>query len=328
MTTATALAHPTIAFIKYWGNIDHTLRVPTNGSFSMNLDGLETRTMVTFDSALSDDQLNLNGKDEIGAGLTRVSTMLQRVRDMSDLNAFARVVSTNNFPTGTGIASSASSMAALALAASAAAGIKLTEPELSRLARTGSGSASRSIPGGFVEWAEGGNHIDSYAFTLAPANHWDLVDIVAVVSDVHKSTGSTSGHALADTSPLQAARVADAPRRVDICRAAILNRDFDTFADIVELDNNMMHSVMMTSNPRLVYWLPPTLSIIHAVEQWRAEGIPVCYTIDAGPNVHVLCLSSAADEVKSRLERFPGILDLRVATPGGPARLVSERDNP
>jgi diphosphomevalonate decarboxylase len=247
--------------------------------------------------------------------------MLDRVRQMSGLSLFAQVSSANNFPIGTGIASSASAFAALALAASHAAGLRLTESELSRLARTGSGSACRSVPGGFVEWQAGSDDEDSYAYSIAAPDHWDLVDCVAIISREHKQTGSKEGHLTADSSPLQAARLADAPRRLDLCRGAICDRDFSTFAAIVELDSNLMHAVMMTSSPGLFYWQPATLSVMKAVGKWRKAGFPVCYTIDAGPNVHVLCLSAVAGEVERRLRSLEGVHDVLTARPGGAARL-------
>ena len=148
------------------------------------------------------------------------------------------------------------------MAASTAAGLNLSEAELSRLARRGSGSASRSIPGGFVELQAGATDADSYSFSIAPPEHWDLVDCVVIVSAGHKKTGSTEGHALAETSPLQVARVADAPRRLDLCRRAILERDFEAFASIVELDSDMMHAVMMTSTPGLFYWQSASITVM------------------------------------------------------------------
>jgi diphosphomevalonate decarboxylase len=322
MELATAIAFPNIAFIKYWGNRDHGLRIPSNGSISMNLAGLETRTTVRFDPDLPADMLTLNGSPAPPPALTRVSSMLDRVREMTGLNDHASIQSTNNFPTGAGIASSASAFAALALAASTAAGLDLDEPALSRLARTGSGSACRSIPGGFVEWRAGASHEDSFAYSFAPAIHWDLVDCVAVVSSVHKATGSTEGHAAADTSPLQPARVLDAERRLDICRRAILDRDFPAFAEIVEQDSHLMHAVMMTGSPALLYWQPATLAVLQAVRLWRAEGISACCTIDAGPNVHVICTAGDAEFVKTRLQSLPGVENVLTAGPGGPARLV------
>ena len=323
MNSATALAHPNIAFIKYWGNRDNALRLPANGSISMNLDGLFTRTMVTFSASFKTDSLQIGNRSVHGPGLERVSTFLDRVRDLADVNESAEVVSENNFPSGAGIASSAAAFAALALAASQAAGITLTERELSHLARRGSGSACRSTPGGFVEWQAGETEQDSYAFSIVPPEHWDLVDCVAIVSAGHKKTGSTEGHALAPTSPLQAARVADAPRRLDLCRQAILERDFDAFAAIVELDSDMMHAVMMTSTPGLFYWQPASIRVMDAVRKWRASGIPVCYTVDAGPNIHVISPREYIGETEKKLRALPGVGDVLVAGVGGPARLVS-----
>jgi diphosphomevalonate decarboxylase len=320
--SATAIAGPNIAFIKYWGNRDHALRLPSNGSISMNLDGLHTRTQVTFDGALEADRLFLNGHESTGGALRRVSAFLDQLRRMSGVRVFANVESENNFPTGVGIASSASAFAALSLAASAAAGLELDERDLSRLARLGSGSACRSIPAGFVEWQAGEGAGDSYAFSIAPPEHWDLTDCIAIVSQAHKPTGSTEGHALAGTSPLQAARLSGAESRLAECRRAILERDFERFTEVVELDCNLMHAVIMTSSPPVLYWQPATLAIMHAVRAWQKKGHPVCYTIDAGPNVHVLCPTPAAAQVAGRLRHLPGVIQVLLARPGGSARLI------
>jgi diphosphomevalonate decarboxylase len=322
MTTATAQAFANIAFIKYWGNLDNTLRIPMNGSISMNLDGLYTRTTVSFQPSLPYDELIINGHEVMGAGLDRISHILDIIRGMANIRERAEVISENNFPSGAGIASSASAFAALALAGSTAAGLKLSEPELSRLARRGSGSAARSIPGGFVEWQAGTSDEDSLAFSIAPPDHWKLVDCIAIVSAAHKKTGSTEGHAVAPTSPLQAGRVADAPRRLEICRKAIVERDFTSFASIVELDSDMMHAVMMTSTPALHYWKPASLEVMNCVRQWRMEGIPVCYTVDAGPNIHVLCPETEVHLVDQRLREIKGVQDVLVARPGGPAKIL------
>lgn len=322
-TTATAVACANIAFIKYWGNRDQKLRIPSNGSISMNLGGLFTRTKVKFDTSLEADRLILGGQEIAGQAQQRIGDFLSIVRANSKLQHFAVVTSENNFPMGTGIASSASAFAALGLAASAAAGLQPNEKELSRLARRGSGSASRSIPDGFVEWQAGTNDSDSYAFTIAPSEHWNLVDCVAIVSQEHKATGSVEGHSLAGSSPLQAARIAEIPQHLENCRAAILRRDFQSFAEICEQDSNMMHAVMMTSTPALIYWQPATLAIMHAVRNWRNQGVPVCYTIDAGPNVHVICESEHQGQVTAALQDIPGVLRVLSAPPGGAARLVS-----
>src|SRR3989304_3753785 len=193
--TATAIANPNIAFVKYWGDRDPRLHIPANGSISMNLDGLTTHTQVTFDAAFRHDQLILDGKSTPGAALQRVSDFLDRVRRLAGWYWNARVVSTNNFPMAAGIASSASALsalapAALALAATAAMGLQLSERDLSRLARLGSGSACRSVPGGYVEWQPGRDDFDSYAFSIAPLDHWDLADCIAIVSRGQKIVGS------------------------------------------------------------------------------------------------------------------------------------------
>ena len=321
MTTATAQACANIAFIKYWGDRDTALRIPSNGSISMNLEGLYTRTEVSFSPKLKKDTLTINAFPISGPGLSRVSAFLDRVRQMAGMKLCAQVVSQNNFPVGAGLASSASAFAALSLAASAAAGLQLSERDLSRLARTGSGSACRSLPGGFVEWQAGESDADSFAFSIAPPDHWPLADCIAIVSQAHKFTGSTEGHARAHTSPLQVARQAEVPRLLEECRRATLERDFEALAVLTELDCHLMHAVMMTSSPPLLYWQPATLSVMQAVRAWRTRGLPTCYTIDAGPNVHVICEAGAAAQVSALLGEIPGVSQVLVAPPGGPARL-------
>ncbi|TAK14242.1 MAG: diphosphomevalonate decarboxylase [Anaerolineae bacterium] len=320
--SASAIAHPNIAFIKYWGNRDEALRIPSNGSISMNLDGLETRTTVEFNPSLSKDALFLNGKKSGVLATERVTALLDRVRSLASITTRARVTSENNFPTGSGIASSASAFAALAIAASAAAGLELDESALSRLARTGSGSASRSVPAGFVEWLPGKSDANSYALSIAPPNHWDLLDLIVIVSQGHKKTGSTGGHRLASTSPLQTARISAAPARLEECRRALLARDFSALAHIVELDSNIMHAVMMTSTPPLFYWKPATLAVIERVTALRAAGLDVCYTIDAGPNVHVITTGASAKRARRELLQVSGVIEVLTARPGGPARIA------
>ena len=322
--TATAFSNSNIAFIKYWGNRDEALRLPVNGSISMNLTGLETCTSATFSDSLQDDSLTINDRPISGAPLQRVSAFLDLVRGLAGINAHAEVSSLSNFPASAGIASSAAAFAALALAASTAAGLQLDEAGLSRLARRGSGSACRSIPAGFVEWQMGTGDADSYAISIAPPGYWELVDCIAIVSSDSKSTGSTEGQALAGTIPLQSIRVADAPRRLEICRNAILQRDFASFADIMELDSNMLHAVMMTSHPALFYWQPATLTIMQAVREARAKGLPACYTIDAGPNVHLITEATEAEHTANLLRSLRGVNEVRTAYVGGPARLSSE----
>ena len=320
---ATALAHPNIAFIKYWGLEDEDRRIPANDSISMNIGCLSTRTTVAYDPQLKEDILILNGDRLNGPGLARVQSFMNRIRQMAGESLFAHVESENNFPVGAGVASSASGFAALALAGTAALGLDLSEHSLSSLARFGSGSACRSIPGGFVEWRTDRETGVSYAVSIAPPDHWRLVDCIAILSEQHKPVGSEKGMLLAGSSPFQEARVRDSLRRLDLCRQAIINRDFAKLSLVTELDSNMMHAVMMTADPPLFYWQPQSLGIMKAVKTWQKEGLPVTYTLDAGPNVHVICLQTAMGEVIARLRQFPGVIDVLKGIPAGPARLIS-----
>lgn len=322
MINSTAIAHPNIAFIKYWGNRDQALRIPQNGSISMNLAALETRTSVVIDPKLKADQLTINKIAQSGPALERVQQFMGLIRQMSTRKEFAAVQSTNNFPSSAGIASSAAAFAALAVAGAHAYGLSLSEKELSRLARRGSGSASRSIPAGYVEWLPGTSDQDSFAQTIAPVDHWDLWDCVAVVETASKHTGSTAGHQIASTSPLQSARVADSSRRLDICREAIKKKDFEMLADIIELDSNIMHAVMMTSSPALIYWQPASVMLMNEVNQLRKKGIAAAYTLDAGPNVHIICTAESYLIVKKHIENLPDVQKVLLSPVGGAARLL------
>jgi diphosphomevalonate decarboxylase len=321
---ATAVAHPNIAFIKYWGNRDDALRLPANPSLSMNLGDLYTTTTVAFDEKLERDEVILDDQPAEEASSARVSSHLDLVRQQARLKAAARVVSRNSFPTGVGVASSASGFAALTLAACAAAGLDLTEAQLSVLARRGSGSASRSVPGGYTEWLMGRGSASSFGRSVAPPSHWDLRDVVVVVSHEHKAIGSSRGHGLAVGSPLHAARVATVPAMLAECKRALLARDLTSLGRIIEQDTIMMHAVMMSSRPPLYYWAPATLAIIRAVQDWRQHGLAVYFTIDAGPNVHLICEASYLRQVEGHARGVRGAIDVLVSGPGGPARLVED----
>jgi diphosphomevalonate decarboxylase len=320
---ATARAHPNIAFIKYWGNRDDHLRLPANSSVSMNLDGLYTETTVTWNDDLTHDELVLNGEVAAPRAIERVEAHLDALRERTGITGFAHIISSNNFPMGAGIASSASAFAALTAAAITAAGMRLSERELTTLSRLGSGSAARSIPGGFVEWHTAQTHSESFAESIAGPEYWDIVDIIAIVSGTHKTVVSQQGHRSAHTSDLQTARLAGAAKRVEICKAAILERNFSTFVDVLEQDSNLMHAVMMTSKPPLFYWLPETLTVMDAVRRWRANGLQVGYTLDAGPNVHCICIRHDADQVISGLKMLSDNIEIRIAQPGGPTVITT-----
>lgn len=320
---AKALAHPNIALIKYWGNRNETLRIPQNDSISFNLNELYTITEIEFNQCYTQDELLLNGESASKPALERMNHFLDIIRKKVQKPLFAHVKSQNNFPTSAGIASSASAFAALAIAACSAFSMNLTEQDLSRIARRGSGSACRSISNGYVYWQAGNSDETSYAFSIAPANHWDLVDCIAIIEAGTKTTGSAEGQRAAQTSPLQEARFFDAPRRLAICRDAILTRDFDKLSDIVELDSNLMHAVMMTSTPPLFYWKPASLDLILNIRQWRKHGLPVFYTFDAGPNAHLITTEKYKSILESKLLELPYVHSILTAHPGAGASIIS-----
>jgi len=325
---ATAIAHPNIALIKYWGNRDEALRLPANSSLSMNLAALATTTTVEFRSDLNADSVTIDDAEATASARERVIAHLDRVRALASINTKTSVISRNNFPAGTGLASSASAFAALTVAACAAAGLQLSTDALSRLARRGSGSACRSVPGGYVLWdacgADAGDEDDcSFGRTIASPDHWDLRDVIAVVESAHKATGSTEGHMIAGTSPFQAARVASTPERLERCRAAILARDFPALADVIEQDALAMHAVMMTSVPSLLYWRPATLAVMQAVRAWRTDGLAVAFTIDAGPNVHCICPAESSAQVERLIRAIHGVERTLTSGVGQGSRLIT-----
>lgn len=320
MEKATAVANPNIAFVKYWGKTDEELNLPANPSLSMNLAALTTVTTVEFRRDLPADLVTVDDRPLAGPALARVLAHLNRVRALAGIDHKAWVASRNDFPAGTGLASSASAFAALSLAATRAAGLWLDESALSRLARRGSGSACRSVPAGFCLW-EGEDDETSYARQVAPAEHWNLTDVVAIVSREHKPVGSHDGHGLAPGSPFYEARLAAVPGWLADVGRGIRQRDLGLLGPAAEADALAMHGVMLTSLPPLLYWEGGTLAVLKAVLDWRREGLDVYFTMDAGPNVHCLCLAATAAEVEGRLRRL-GVPEVVVSGPGQGVRLV------
>lgn len=319
---AIATASANIAFVKYWGNLDPALRLPYNDTVSMNLSEATTTTTVAFEDGLADDAIELGARPLQGAGRDRVTAHLDLVRGRAGIDLRARVTSQNTFPMGTGIASSASGYAALTVAAAAAAGLDLDEPALSALARRGSGSAARSVPGGFTWWQAAPDDAGSYAYTLAPADHWDLRDVVAIVSDAHKEVGSGGGHAAATSSPLFQGRLASLPERLALVRRAILERDMAALGPALEAEALSLHAIALTSRPPILYWSPETVALLHATRRWRAEGLEVYFTLDAGPNVHLLCESRHEASLRAELAALPFVQSVLANAPAGPARLI------
>lgn len=318
----TAVSCSNIAFIKYWGNRDATLRIPLNDSISMNLDHATTTTTVAFDGRLERDQVSLGDADAEGTAYDRVVAQLNRVRALARIETKARVKSRNNFPTGAGIASSASGFAALSLAAAHAAGLELGERELTILARQASGSACRSIPEGFVEWIAGTRGEDSYAVSIAPATHWELSDVVAIVNAAEKRVSSVEGHAAATSSPFLAERLRALPARFHLVRRAVFAKDLRLLGPAIEEDAVELHFVAMTSRPPVFYWSPGMVHVVQATQRWRSDGLAVYFTLDAGPNVHLICESKDAAQVAELAGAVPDVEQVIVNGPGGAARLA------
>ncbi|MBI5880376.1 MAG: diphosphomevalonate decarboxylase [Chloroflexi bacterium] len=321
---ATCVAFSNIALIKYWGNRNDTLRLPMTNSIGFALDSVYTTTTVEFADGQPADEIEIDGGAVSGAARERTIHHLDLLRRLAGSAARARVVSRNNFPMGAGIASSASGFAALTCAAAWALGLDLPERELSRLARRGSGSAARSVPGGFVEWYAADTDAGSFAETIAPPEHWPLRFAVAVVSHGEKPVGSTEGHRLAHTSPLYAARLVQVEEDIPQMRESLMQRAFHAVGSIAEADCLSMHAVMLTSAPSLLYWTPETVAVMHAVRAWRAGGLECYFTIDAGPNVIVITTEQSAAETAQRLHVLPGVHTVLTAGVGGAARRAAE----
>ena len=321
--TATAVAPSNIAFVKYWGVVDAALTLPYNESVSMNLDACSTTTSVTFEGRLEADEVLIAwfGQEErpaSGRPYERVVAQLDRVRARAGIEARARVRSANNFPADAGIASSASGFAALTLAAAAAAGLRLDERELSILTRhSGSGSACRSIPDGFVHWHNDGTDAGSYATSVAPPEHWALADVVAVVDAGIKRVSSAENHQRAATSPYFPVRLQEVPARIDQTLLAIRDHDLGALGAICEADAVSMHVVAMTSIPPTFYWNAGTMAVMHALLRWRDEGLFAYFTMDAGANVHAICAAPDRAEVERRLRALP---EVQWTIANGPAR--------
>jgi diphosphomevalonate decarboxylase len=329
----TAFAGTNIALVKYWGKRDTALNLPATGSLSLTLDRLGTRTTVHFHghgdagggSSGTTDRVVMNGAPADAATAERVSAFLDRVRARAGSAARAFVTTENGVPTASGLASSASGFAALALAATRAAGLTLSPDELSVLARLGSGSAARSIFGGFVEMARGerADGGDAAARPLAGGDGWDVRLVVAVTTAGPKPMGSTAAmEHTARTSPYYPAWLAGVDGDLVAARAAIAARDLPALGAVAERSALRMHAAAMAADPAIIYWNPATLAAIAAVRALRDRGVPVFFTIDAGPHVKALCAAAHADEVAAALAAVPGVVKTLMGAPGPGARVV------
>ena len=325
---ATAIAHSNIALTKYWGKRDAKLMLPQNGSVSMTVDGFHTRTTVEFSPDFEKDVFIIN-KEEVSEGKPYDKTVrfLDLMRERAGISEKAKVSTENNFPTAAGLASSASGFAAIALAASKAAGLDLDRKELSMLARRGSGSASRSVEGGFVEWQRGEKEdgSDSYAIQIAPAEHWDFRMIAVITSTAQKKVKSTAGMAqTVETCPYYRDWLSTVQEDIDTVKQGIADKDFTRVGSTAEYNALKMHATMMTTKPPIIYWNDATMRLMHAIMEWREAGLESYFTMDAGPQVKIMCMEKDVQAITERLKSIPGIEDVVVLKPGQAARLTDE----
>lgn len=319
---STAIAPSNIAFTKYWGRKNEKLRLPMNGSIAMTLSNLLTTTTVKFDSELKQDDITIN-HEKIEQEVEKVIKHLDRIRKLADIKTFAKVVSINSFPTGTGLSSSSSGFAALTVAASAAAGLRLSEKELCILSRQASGASCRSIPAGFVEWLDGDTSEKSYAKTIFSKNHWDLADIVAVVSKERKDVATSQGHEKANTSAFMETRIKRMKKKNELVKKLITERDFQKFGEFIEEEALELHAIYITQIPSLIYLTPESLMVIKLCKKWRKEGLPVYFTVNTGQDVHLIVEKKNVNKLIKKLEELSEVKKIIVNYPGEGARLTN-----
>lgn len=326
---ATAQAHSNIALTKYWGKRDKQWMLPNNGSVSMTLDKFFTVTTVEFDAKYKEDTLILNGKQLAeGEEWQEVKDHVELIRTMARIKEKAKIMSNNNFPTAAGLASSASGLAALSMAASKAAGLNLNNKELSILSRRGSGSASRSIEGGFVEWLRGSDAEgkDSFGQQVAPPEHWpEFRMIVNIVGTKQKKWKSRAGMAQTVANcPYYPAWKETAQGDSEKMRELIKQKNFSEVGKLAEFNALKMHATMITTQPMILYWQPTTVEIMHSIMEWRDEGLESYFTMDAGPQVKVMCLEKDEKELVKRLKTISGIQTIEVCKPGPAAQYLEK----
>jgi len=321
---ASARALANVALVKYFGKRDLALNLPAAGSLSLALEPLETITEVEFDEARDRDEVLLGDRPASAAFAERVSSFLDLVRSLAGETRKARVETANKFPTGAGLASSASGFAALALAATKALGLTLSEAELSALARRGSGSASRSIPGGIAVWDEGvrGDGADSFARCIAAPGDIDLRLVVGISDPGPKALSSTKAMELTrETSPYYAAWIETARAQLVDAIAAVEKRDLERLGEIAEHSALAMHAAALAASPGIAYWNGATVEALHAIRKLREKGHLAFFTCDAGPQPKALCAPADEAQVATTLAQLKGIQKVIRCRLGGGARL-------
>lgn len=304
MKQGKARAHTNIALIKYWGKADQQLIIPMNSSLSLTLDAFYSETQVTFSKDFSADSFYLNGQQQSPQENKKIVSFLNRARTLANVNEFAKVESENFVPTAAGLASSASGLAALAGACNAALDLQLNPTELSRFARRGSGSACRSIFGGFAEWQKGNSDDTSFAVPIE-ANGWEqeLAMIFILVNDQQKDISSRDGmQRTVDTSVFYKGWLEAVKEDLAVAKQAIAQKDFTLLGETTEANGLRMHATTLGAVPPFTYWSPNSLVAMNRVRQLRSEGFDCYFTMDAGPNVKILTKKSQVPALLQKLQ--------------------------
>ncbi|MGI9291867.1 MAG: diphosphomevalonate decarboxylase [Gammaproteobacteria bacterium] len=321
---ATAIAHPNVALIKYWGKEHIDSNLPAVGSLSLTLGGLNTRTRISFSPELTADEVLLNGAVDERAS-QGVSRCLGLLREHAGKDMYARVESENDFPTSAGLASSASGYAALVTAACAALGLDLPQAERDLITRIGSGSAPRSLYDGIVLLEKTDDPTGMDCRSIAAPGDWPLQVVVAVTTRQQKAVSSTGGmESSRETSPCYQSWVDTHRADLDTALESLRNRDFEKLAVVSEHSCLKMHAVAMSSQPALVYWSAATAECMQVVRSLRKSGVPVFFTIDAGPQLKAVCLPDATTAVREALADVPGVMDLLECHLGRGAQVVND----
>ncbi len=314
MSTATACAN--IALVKYWGKRSKALNLPAAGSLSITLDALRTRTTVELSPSLEADELELDGQPASEKARARASRFLDLVRKPDAPRA--RVVTSNAFPAASGLASSASGFAALAVAAADAYGLDADASALSALARRGSGSAARSIFGGFARMDRGVREDGQDAVARPIASKVELGAVIAVARAGEKEIGSTEGmDRTTATSPYHASWLAQVDRDLAAAETALAQADLDTLRTIVEGSCLAMHADAMAARPGIIYFAGVTLWAIQQIRALQRQGVPVMFTIDAGPHVVALAPPQHLDQIEAALTNGHPDLDRLIKSKAG-----------
>jgi diphosphomevalonate decarboxylase len=337
----TAYANTNIALIKYWGKragASPALNLPAVGSLSLTLDGFGTETTVALrdahDASVDDnaDVFVLNGVRQGALEAKKVTAFVDLVRARTGRSERVVVTSRNDVPTAAGLASSASAFAALALSASRAFGLELSSQALSSLARQGSGSAARSIYGGFVVLHRGvrDDGVDCVAEAVDDAGaeavgaFADTLRLVVVrCAEGPKATKSTAGmDHTALTSPYFAAWVDTHQADLDEAQAALRSGDLEKLGEVMEHSTLKMHATTLAARPGFFYFEPTTIAVLREVQALRRSGIGAWATMDAGPHVKVLCRAVDAAAVSAAVSATVGVVGVDVCGPGKAARVL------